>query len=374
MTQSPKYVIVVREATSYAPSLDLTPGSVINVYTKATNIGYSEIVGNIPQMFFTLSQDDPDARSTPLYGSNSSPAPYHFTVYRNGENVWSGWGPMELDETQTDIIVYSYGYAAGLYWTLTGWKEEYTSKTIKQIVDTAFAAGQAKTDSMLAWLTSGTVEAPVTTSGGATAITLPFYQANYKRLLFLLREMTAYAASDTTNRCWFEVTPDGTFNLWKNKGATKATPIFVYPKGNVLAYGRYRMPVDLRNRLQGVGTSPTDVDMQYQADDTGSQNSYGLREDSIYLQWVRDSDELQRVTKHRLALAGRVDTQLTLTLAPNTVAPIRATGGLEMMADYSVQILKGGTYVNTRKMVVGNQVLFVGGREYVRPILQDVPA
>lgn len=380
VAQSPTYRIVVKACTSYNP-INLTPAGIIAIFDKATNIGYSEIVGNIPQMFFTLSQDDVDALATVAatgtnvfgYGSETA-VPLHFLVYRNNELVWAGLGPMELDENKDDLIVYSYGYAASFYWTLTGWKQEYTSQTIKQIVDDVITKGKAKTHSMMNWLTTGTTEAPVTTSGGGTAITLPYYVANYKRILFLFREMASYAASDTTNRVWFEVTPSGTINFWKNAGSTLKIPAFTYPRGNVLSFSRYRMPVDMRTKLYGVGTSPTDVALQSAQENTDLSNRRGLREDSIYLQWVRDSDELARVTKRRLTIANKVDKQLVLTLAPNSVAPIRASAGLQMMADYPVNIKKGSVQYSGQQMCVGNQVLFVAGREYVRPVFQDVPS
>ena len=53
---------------------------------------------------------------------------------------------------------------------------------------------QAKTtltNSNLAWVTTGTIQAPVTTSGGGTAIVLPSYKLFQKRILFVFREMSA---------------------------------------------------------------------------------------------------------------------------------------------------------------------------------------
>lgn len=350
------------------------------VFDKATNVGYSEIVGNIPMMYFTLSQDDQDAMANDAasgaftfgYGAETA-VPMHYLVYRNDELVWGGLGPMELDETSRDIIVYAYGYAAAAYWTLTGWKDTFTAQTVKQIIDTAWDAGAAKSHSMLYWLTKGTVEAPVTTSGGSTAITLPLYQANYKRILFLLREMAAFSASDTSNRVWFEVTPAGVFNFWKNKGATPGWPTMNYPNGNIMNFSRYRMPVDMRTKLYGVGTTPTDVALQSTQENTGLSNARGLREDSIYMQWVRDATELTRITKRRLTIATKVDKQITLTLKPNSIPPIRATNGLQMMADYPIHLNKGSVIMNENKLLVGNQVVFVSGREYVRPVFQDLP-
>jgi hypothetical protein len=380
MSAAPTYRVVVRSCTSYSP-IDLTPGAVEAVFQRPTNIGYTEIVGNIPMMFFTLSQDDPQARAalakTPanIFGFDANNAvPLHFELYRNDELVWGGLGPLEIDETSQDMIVYCYGHAASLYWTLTGWDKTWTGQTIKEIVDDAFSTGQAKANSMMAWLTSGTTQAPATTSGGSTDIILPSYKANYKRLLFLFRELSAYSASDTSNRVWFEVTPSGVFNFWKNKGATKQVPQLVYPSGNVLDFRRYRMPVDMRTKLYGVGTSPRDTSLRSTSEDVALSEARGLREDSIYMQWVRDSDELDRVTKRRRIMANKVDRQITLTMAPNSVPPIRATGGFEMMADYPIYINKGSVQYNGSKMLVGNQIAFIGGREYVRLTLQDKPS
>lgn len=382
---SPSYRVVVRSATSYSP-INLTPGGVEAVFTRPTNIGYSNIVGNIPMMFFTLSQDDPQAQAAlaattaNIFGYDAETAvPLHFLLYRNDELIWGGLGPLEIDETSGDLIVYCYGYAAAMYWTLTGWDTTFTNQTIKQIVDTVFAAGKAKSNSMMAWLTTGTTEAPTTleitdmdpAAGGP--VTLPSYKANFKRILFLMREMASYGASDTTNRVWFEVTPAGVFNFWQNKGDSIDSPVLAYPSGAILDFRRYRMPVDMRTKLYGVGTSPTDVALQTSSEDTGLSESRGLREDSIYMQWVRDSDELSRVTKYRRLLANKIDRQVTLTLAPNMFAPIGATGGFEMMADYNIYIKKGSAQTSTKKILVGNQVAFIGGREYIRTTFQDVP-
>lgn len=377
--KAPTYHVVVKSCTSYSP-IDLTPGDVEVVLNRPTNIGYSRIVGNIPMMFFTLSQDDPQARAAlakttaNIFGYDADTAvPLHFLLYRNDELIWAGLGPLEVDETSTDMIVYCYGYEAALYWTLTDWDATWTSKTIKEIVDDVFTYGQGKDNSMMAWLTSGTTEAPATVSNGSTAIVLPSYKANYKRILFLMRELAAYSASDTTNRVWFEITPTGTFNFWKDKGSSKDVPVLSYPSGNVLDFSRYRMPVDMRTKLYGVGTSPRDVSLRSASEDTALSESRGLREDSIYMQWVRDSDELDRVTRRRRRKANKIDRQITLTMAPNAIAPIGATDGFEMMADYHIYIKKGSVQTSTKKLLVGNQVAFLSGREYVRTILQDVP-
>ena len=376
---APTYVIMARKCSSYSAPFDGAPGDVIGVFNKATNIGYSRIVGNIPALFFTLSQEDADALMTYNgtnqilgYGADTD-APIHFDVYRNGEHVWGGSGPSEIDETPTDVIVYAYGHAQSGMTTLSGWNAEYTDKTIKQIIDTEFTAMQAKTNSSVAWWTSGTIEAPVTTSGGATAITLPYYTMSYKPLLVLLREFAAFSASDTTNRVWFDVSPAGQLDFWKNKGGPLSTPIFKYPGGNVLTFQRYRMPVDSRTKIYAVGSSPNDVDLQTSKENTSLSGYHGLKEAAVYFQWVRDSTELDRGAARRLTLATKVDRQLVLTMAPNSIAPFDATNGLQMMYDYPVDISKGTVQYSGQMMVVGEQVIFTNGREYVRPIMQSVP-
>ena len=171
------------------------------------------------------------------------------------------------------------------------------------------------TSSQLGFVTTGTIQAPVTTSGGATAIELPSYKAYYKRALFVLKELSAVATSDTTNTCYFELAHTATetdnavtFNFWKNR-STDRSIVLAYGT-NIVNFGDRYAPILTRNDLYGVGSGAHNLLFRsHQASSAGDRGytAFGRRMEPLYLTWVRDQTDLDRVTKLRKARAIRAD-------------------------------------------------------------------
>ena len=356
------YRVIIREFDT-----DFAPGDVVVEFENAKNVGYARYLNGVPEAFFTVTQGDPKLsvmraiiRDMPMVD-----------VLRNNVLVFRGWIG-ETDETETDVVFYAYGLESGLFPLHTPFDKEWTASTIGTIVDDSFDLIVAKPDGRLNWLTKGTIESPVTTSGGATAIILPEYQASYKRYLFLLQEMTSISVSDTTNRVWFEITPAGVFNFWKNKGTTQSDKLWDYGGGAIAGYHRMRAPMDTRNVILGVGSNPRDVTLRKTVTDTVDRAARGLMEESVYLQRVRDATELSGVINFRAKRALREDTMLSLSFMPGRVTPANATGADYALADYvPVRIVHGVTNFSTTLMVTGEQIIVVRGKEHVRVLLQD---
>ncbi len=343
------------------------PGDILAEIENAKNIGWAYYVNDVPEMFFTVNQDDPKLASIKDYLDGKCIV----ELYRNAELVWAGW-PLEFDETQNDVIIYAYGYAAGLYWLHTGWGTEWTDKGVNTIVnDVMSTAIVGAASSLVHWLRSGAIEIPVTESDGATALTLPLYKVYYKRILFVLKELVAVSASDTTNRVWFEVTPNGVWNLYKDKGRDLTAVRFEYP-GLVQGFRRHRVPASRRNVILGVGSSPDDVVLQSTQDDIQDRADTGRREEAIYLSWVRDQSELDRVSKMRLKRALRVESEVGLRLAKGSVDPYPASTAIYSLMDtIPVKIDQGVTQLDDSYLITGQQVLFMDGEEQVIPLIQD---
>lgn len=361
--REPTYRVVARE-----PTATHAPGDVIADFENAKNIGYSSYLNDVGEAFVTINQDDPKA----LALRDWVDADAHINIYRDTDLMWGGWLG-EMDETDTDFICYAHSYESTLFWLHTAWETEYVSSQINTIIQDLWNDGQAKSESMTQWMTDGTFEAPVTTSGGGTPINLALYKASYKRLLFAMQELVALSISDTTNRVIFEITPSGTFNLWKNKGLNLTDIRWSYGGGSIIGYRRYRVPADRRNVLLSVGSSPKDLVLR---DEEGTPPAgEGRREEAIYLPWVRDADELDRIAKLRLVRAKRVDSELSLVMAPGTVIPARATNSSYELGDaVPVYIKNGVTDIDGLKLVTGQQVVVYRGKEHVRPLLQDTGA
>lgn len=364
---SPKYRVVLNDTTTA-----FGVGSTICEFRDPWNVGWAKYLNDVPEAFFTVSQDDP-ALSLITRGNDIGKA--HVTILRDDTVAWRGFLG-EHEATERDVIFYNYGYVAHLYWLLSVWNMSWKNEDIGTIVGdlvTRFRTGIP--DSPLEWITSGTVQAPVTTSGGATPLELPSYKIYYKRILHTLKELVAVATSDTTNVCYFEIahstvptTHTNTFNLWKNK--SDLSPVVFQYGHNVASFGDRYAPILTRNHLVGVGSGAHNLIFRKNVSQAGQQHGYtlfGRRQEPLFISWTRDERDLERVVRLRLAKAIRADTDLSLRLVPNAIDPTTLTLGDR----FPVVIDRGITQIDKTMLMVGLQVYANRGAEIVRPIMLD---
>lgn len=365
MASPPAYQVLVRAFLNSS----FAPGAVLADFQNVKNLGWGEYLNDLGDCFFTVNQDDPKIGNLVPYLKGNSIV----QVYRNQTLVWSGW-LMESDEDQEDVVFTAYSYLAGLYWLLSDYGQEWTAAQINTIISDLWTRATATlTHSGLAWAATGTIEAPVTTSGGATPMVQAFYRNYRKRILFVFKELCAMATSDTTNVVSFEITPAGVFNLYKARGADLANPVWEYPSRKIIGFRRVRNMADRRNTLYGIGSNPRNAVLQKTVEDATDQAANMRREEGLYYTWVRDEDELQRITEYRLSRAERDDSMLTMTFAPNNEIPYRGAGALFALGDrVPIRINRGITQIAERKLVTGQQVVLNRGSEYLRLYLQDV--
>lgn len=361
----PRYTILIRELDTAA---GYAPGDLVAAIDKFHFLAYAEYVNDVGEAFFTIAQKDPKAELLRSIVENGA----IMQVLRDGALVWSGW-LSETDEGPMDAIFYAYNYASGLFKLHTDWAAEWTNQNLSTIVSECWDRAQDLTKSRMAWMTTGTIETPVTTSGGSTAYVQALYQAYHKRILFVMKEIAAAAQSDTTNRVVFEITPHGEFNFWKNRGELLTNEKWIWGDPRIMSFRRFRRPIDHANVLIGVGDTPRSVVSRKTEEDTTDRDAVGRLEETIYFPWVRDETELERVTKLRLARALRIDADLGLTFAPRSFVPFRAPGQSYKLTDtVEVTIDHGSTFINAEeKMILGQQVLVYRGEEIVRPLLGD---
>lgn len=342
------------------------PGNLLAEFEKAKNVGWADYLLDVPEAFFTINQDDPKILKLRGYKDNA-----HVRIYRNNDLVWGGFLG-EWDANATDTIFYAYGYVAALYLLVSGWNTAYTNAQVNTIVSDAWTlAKTGYTSSLLGWVTTGTIETPVTTSGGGVAIVLPTYRMFYKRLLFLMREMAAFSIGDTTNTVMFEITPSGTFNFWKNRGVD-ANVRFEYGDGRIAGFSDSTTPILRRNDILAVGINPGDALLKQEVADAADILAKGRRMEPIFFSWVRDSTELDRVSKLRAAKAKRDVVDLSLRFFPNKVLPPGATGAPYKLSDrVTAKVNRGITNLDARYLVQGAQVFWVRNQERVRLMLNE---
>jgi hypothetical protein len=365
------YSVVFRDFTNGSVGSDYSPGAVIAFIDSPTNLAWSEYINEVGEAFFTISQSDAKAAILADLGDLINRR-VHMEVLRNGEKVWGGWLG-EIDETTNDVVFYGYSYLSGFYDILTDWNQSYTNQSIADLFTTFLGVALDKDRSRVHWFTQGTIEGAVTTSGGSTSLTLPLYRASYKRVLSAFKELVTYAISDTTNHVIFEVTPDGVFNQWSNRKRTVSDVRVAFGHGQVRSFRRIRRPVHRRTGIRSVGASPTSVNLQGFAEDGTLTALMGRSEEPVFFSFVRDADEVTRVTKLRTERANRVDNDLFLSFYRDSIVPFRATGAPYRLGDLIAPEIDHGVTALTgeSKVIAGQQVVYTGRRENVRLLLGD---
>lgn len=201
VTGLPRYRVILSRADT-ASSFGV--GTTIAEFENVKNLGWAKYLNDVGECYFTLNQDDPK-----VSGLRSFEGTAHVKVLRESatgtwEAVWRGI-LSEHEANARDVILYAYGYESVLFWLQTKWNQTWTNATIGTIATALWTYVKGLTSSQLGFVTTGTIQSPVTTTGGSTAITLPSYKAYLKKSLFMLKELVAVAASDTANTCYFEL-------------------------------------------------------------------------------------------------------------------------------------------------------------------------
>lgn len=371
MNADREYRVLIHAASGSTFSV----GNLVAEFENVKNIGFADYLNDVGEAFFTILQDD-----AKLQDIRSHIGTAHVKILRNGLVVWRGI-LSEHEATADDVIFYAYGYEGPLFWLQTDWNQTWKDKEIDDIVSDLWTRAKTTlTYSQLGFVTTGTIQAPVTTSGGATPIILPLYKTYYKRILFALKELVAISTSDTTNVCFFEMDYSTTatnnavtFNFWKNN--TTDTSIVLEYGHNVRNFEERYVPIMGRNDILGVGSGARN--QLYRVRDTQQTGSAGYeavgrRQEPVYLSWVRDEDDLTRVIALRAARALRSDVDVSLYMMPDSLRPWRATSSGYHLGDrVRVRIDKGATQIDKLMMVVGEQVFATRGHEVVIPIVQE---
>ncbi len=361
----------------FAPGTFFGVGGLICEFVNPKNLGYAKYINDVPEAFFTLMQDDPRVNIRAYEGVG------HIRYLRDGKVVWRGFLG-EHDANAQDVVFYCYGYEAALYWLLTdfGKLDKWRDENIETIVGQVWSEVAGYSDSQLPWVSTGTIESPYTTTAGTTKIKLPTYRPYYKRALFVFQELASLGTSDTAQIVKFEIAytsdptdNDATFNFWRNH--TTDQPATLQYGTNIEDFDDKFAPILLRNDIFGVGSGAHALNMlltheKHTTGGTYGSNAFGLKQEPLYFNWVRNQADLNSVTNHRAGRALVADLDLAITMRPNSINPSGAAVPAYDIGDrVHVSIDRGITQINKQMVVVGEQVLASRGHEVVRPILQD---
>jgi hypothetical protein len=361
---------------------DFSTDALVAEFEYPMNLGYGTYLNDIGEAFFTVSQYDVKANVRSHEGKG------HIVIIRddgtNQDVVWRGI-LAEHDANGRDVVFYCYSYEHLLFSLYTKWNEKWRNQKIAgasgRPINDLWARAIAITDSPLQWVGTGTLQAPTNTTGGTSEITLNRYRTNWKRILSAMRELVAISASDTSNITYLEIDYgklesdlSATFNFWKDN-TSDATDIRLEWGENVMDFNDRYTPVMFKNKTLAVGTGPRNQLYRFVhtvKGNTFGRNTFGMRMQNMYLSWVRDRKELKRVVKRRTRLALREDTNVWVRCFPDSLVPWRATGSSHELGDrVYTDIVHGVTSIQKWLHMMGEQVVWVNGREYVQPMLEE---
>ena len=359
------------------------PTTLLAEFENPKNVGYASYLNDIGEAFWTVNQRDIKVDLRDYIGIA------HVVIIRMTHGVqdvvWRGL-VAEIDANEEDVIFYAYDYLHLLYMYYTQWNKVWKNKQIAgasgRPVDDLWAQAKARPDSLLNWITTGTLQSPYTTNARDVNIVLNEYRVNFKKVLTCFRELVALAVSDTDNVVYMEMdfpsSPadlSATFNFWKHRTADVTRYQLTYP-GNVLGFNDRYVPITTRNKLLGVGQGPRGQVYRFNCTAWSggpySRNDFGQRMEPLFLTWVRDRKELKRIVRRRLKKAQRGNVDLYVRMYPGTIPPWRSTEGPQKLGDrIYVDLDDGITRIQQWMWYMGEQVVFIGGREYVQPILES---
>ena len=375
MAAPPTYRVLLY-GSSPASANGFSPANLLAEFENVKNLGWEKHLNDVGSAFWTINQDDPKVAGLRGYGGVA-----HVQIIRNNETCFRGlWA--EWDANGEDVIFYAYGYEHLLHSLLSSWDMKWQDAQINTIVSDLWTRAKTTlTYSPVGFVTTGTIEAPVTTSGGATPIVLPLYRIFYKRILYSLRELAAISISDTTNTVYFELAhaldptdETVTFNFWKNRSTDRDIK-WEYPNGIVADFSDVRLPVENRNDLFGIGSAPNDIllnsEVTQAAGATGYQ-SFGRRQEPLAFAWVRDDSDMTRVLNLRLARAIRSEPDIRIQAYANSIVPPGMTGAGYNLGDrVYIALNRGLTSLGEFMFISGVQVLYLRGNELVQPWLME---
>ena len=372
----------------YAKAADFSVGDLVEEVEHPKYLAWAVYLSDIGEAFFTMSQYDP---KTTAFRANEGTG-HIFIIRDDGVEetvVWRGI-VAEHDAIDEDVIFYCYGYEHFLFSLHSQWKKTWKNVRICGNTTGNYTAGNPIDDmwtraksfvkSPLQWVADGSFHSPWVDDAHSAALVLNKYTVNWKPILTIFRELTAIGLSDTSQIIRWQIhysrlatSKAATFSYVIDSDYVEPNLIMDYP-GNILDWSDRFIPVMLRNKTLGVGTGPRGQLYRFVKKVSGGTYgaaSFGLRQQNMYLSWVRDRAELKRVVRRRTRLALRSDTNVWIRAYPDTMTPTHV-GSLEHLGSLAkVNIDTGATVISANLLCVGEQVIWVNGREYVQPMLED---
>lgn len=174
-----------------------------------------------------------------------------------------------------DATVTCWDYASFLQRSRTGFRVLYPNTPIDDIVSAEWALAKNVDKSPFAFVTTGTIEAPLALDGTTEIKTnSEFGVVDFDRL-FLFYALAELSMANTANTVVFEITREAphTFNFWKNRSAQRTA--YSFQRETLIDYDYSGNQDQIQNDIATVILDPTTGQQaEYSLTDTTSKDTY----------------------------------------------------------------------------------------------------
>lgn len=259
----------------YAPDANWGPGTKLCELSGVRNLGWSQYDRMAAKGFFTLSQNDPDLQ---YFVRNKT----HVKITRvsSGNTTVYAGQVVDYRSNVDDVVFALVDYIGLLALSRCGYRTMYPTKLLgTEIVSPEFALAKAEANSILGFITAGTIEDPLANDGVTAIKTDNQFGLLDQSRLRLFYDLSEMGRANTDNHVTFGITRDApyTFSFLKNQGVSRSFALDL--NGRVVDYEHTPNWTHYRNDLATLAQDSSGGATEVIAkDDTAAANE-GRRQD-----------------------------------------------------------------------------------------------
>lgn len=312
-------------------------GTLRAVIDDARDIGASEYVNQGGEFFMTLPWNHPLI-------DEIVPLQRHYRVQRYNdrtatyEDIFVGILD-DFDANDKEVIAYGSDYLSLLHGSISGSNTSYASATVGSIITDQLSAARTETDSRVAFVSLGTID--------ATTTTVPLALTSYQSRLDFIGSVIDIHTANSSVRSQIVLNSRTalafSWDFHENRGTDRTSIRLDY--GGLVQGFRY-LPgyADVATHVYGVGVKREGATILYSTQSYLSTATYGRIAVPRVYQDVVDQTALDKRTQRDARRAAQVGKGLALSLRTNRLAPF---DGYDLCDSLPVEISRGIVNINS---------------------------
>lgn len=353
----------------FGPDANWGPGTKLCELSGVRNLGWSQYDRMAAKGFFTLSQNDPDLQ----YIVRNKTHVKITRVSSSNTTVYAGQ-VMDYRSNVDDVVLALVDYLGLLALSRCGYRTMYPTKLLgTEIVSPEWALAKGAANSILGFVSTGTIEDPLANDGATPIKTDNQFGLLDQSRLRLFYDLSEMGRANTDNHVTFGITRDApyTFSFLRNQGVTRSFGLDL--NGRVVDYDHTPNWTHYRNDLATLAQDSSGGAAEVVAkDDTAAANE-GRRQDIFAIATLLGlagstipADQQQAAAARMLARGLNPPPGLTLQLREGSLDPfVDANTGDRAQ----VEIVRGIDNVHSLYRIMGFQCFYSDAGEQLSALV-----